>query len=274
MKFNFNVRWKFISNKNSKLYIHLPINDGNQKILSLELSKKPRKFFKEKYYSYAKYLTNKNIVIEAKIKANIRRIDKYKDTNDVRFLVREPKLLTSKTRKFVKGLSNAREIYDWIIKNIGRPKVLKHYLKDLTKDDSDDLRMAVCKKKAMCGGKSLLFVSMCRNLGIPARIVSGYFMRNGWSWLKNSKLHSKWFDMHIWAEFYQRGWWIPVDINIAQQTENDYFGKFPKYTFKNKDIRLAVSKGSRFMIDKKVRYSLQTSHFDKGRNLRISLVIK
>ncbi len=273
MRFKIKLKWKFLSRVKSNLYIHLPINDGNQKIISLDLSKKPSMFFKEKYYSYAKYKT-KGISISAKIMAQVKNIDKYKDVNDARFLTKEPKLLTSKTKRFVKNLSNARDVYDWIIENIGRPKSIKHYLKDLTKDDSEDLKMSIERRKATCGGKSLLFVSMCRNLGIPSRIVSGYFLRNGWARLRNAKFHKKWFDMHVWAEFYQRGWWIPVDINIAQQTGKDYFGKFPRYTFKKRDMRLVVSKGSYFSVDKKVRYIMQTGHFDKGKNLKIFLVIE
>jgi transglutaminase-like putative cysteine protease len=273
MIFSIKLKWDFISNKSSNLYVHLPISNGNQKIVSLKLSKKPNLFFKEKYYSYAKYKT-KSITVFADIKAKVKRINKYKDTNDVRFLAKEPNLITSKTRRFVKGLSNAREIYDWILENINRPKSLKHYLKDITKDDCADLKSAIEKKKAMCGGKSLLFVSMCRCIGIPARLVSGYFLRDGWVWLKNSNFHKNFLDMHVWAEFYKKGWWIPVDCNIAQQTGKDYFGKFPNYTFKHKDLRLAVSKGSYFLVDKRIRHSMQTGHFNRGKNLKLSVEVK
>lgn len=228
--------------------------------------------FREKYYSYAKYITKGNFV-SAKINANVRRIDKYKDNNDVRFLTKEPNLFMSKTKKFVKGLSSASEVYDWILKNIGFPKSLKHYLIDLTKDDTEDLQMAIRDKKAMCGGRSQLFVSMCRNLGIPSRKVTGYFMRDGWTWLRNAKLHKNWLDLHVWAEFYENGYWIPVDCNIAKQTGKDYFGKFPEKTFNNLDRRIVISKGSSFLVDRKVRHSLQTAHFDKGNNLKISLKV-
>ena len=80
-------------------------------------------------------------------------------------------------------------------------------------------------------------------------------------------------DLHVWAEFYENSWWIPVDCNVAQQTGKDYFGRFPAITFNHKDIRIAVSKGSHFLIDGKFRDSLQTAHFDKGENLKISLKI-
>lgn len=267
------LEWKLISKKRSVLYIYLPVNDGNQTIKNIEMSKIPKNFVREKYFSYAKYLTHGNFNVTAKINANVKRTDKYKEKCNQFFLKKEPGLLMNKTKKFVKDLANAREVYDWVLRNIGRPESIERYLVDLTEDNSVDLKMAVRERKAMCGGKSALFVSMCRNIGIPARVVTGYFMRDGWTWLKDSKFHKKWMDLHVWAEFYEKGWWLPVDCNIAQQTGKDYFGKFPDYTFKNKDRRIVISKGSRFLIDRKVRDSLQTAHFDKASNLKVSLKI-
>lgn len=42
MKKYFDLGWKFISKTTSKLYLYLPINDENQKIISLFLSKTPK----------------------------------------------------------------------------------------------------------------------------------------------------------------------------------------------------------------------------------------
>ncbi len=274
MKKKLMLNWNFVSNIQSKIYLHLPINDGNQKITSLELSKIPEELFREKYYSYAKYITKGNFNVSAKLTANIRRIGKYKDIKDKKFLMKEPNLFMGKTRKFVKGLSNAREVYEWIYKNIDFPNSLKHYLVDLTIGDTEDLIMAINKRKSMCGGRSTLFVSMCRNIEIPSRIVTGYFLRDGWTWLRNAKFHKSWMDLHVWAEFYENGYWIPVDCNIAKQTNIDYFGTFPEKTFNNIDRRIAVSKGSYFLVDGKVRHSLQTAHFDRGNNIRISLEVR
>lgn len=269
------LKWEFISKSPSKLYIHLPINAANQKILSMKLSEKPNLLVRKQYFSYAKYLTKGNFIVSAKIKARIKRIGKFKEVNNSIFLENEPFLLMNKTKKLAKGLNDAREVYEWILKNISRPKSLKDYLTDLTygSDNLRDLQRAITKREAMCGGKSLLFVSMCRFIGIPSRIVTGYFMRDGWTWLKNAKFHKSWLDLHVWAEFYDDGLWIPADVNIAQQTGNDYFGRFPTKTFKNRDLRIVISKGSYFLIDGKVRDSLQTAHFDKGKNLKVSLEV-
>ncbi len=265
----FRLNWKMVSSTNSKLYVYLPVNDGNQTIRDIKLSKEPLEIFREKYYSYVKYKTSGGFTVSAAVHAKVRGIDKYRDIGDSIFLKKEPVLMMDKTKKFTKGLSSAREVYEWVLKNIGFPKSLDHYLVDLTIDDKKDLIDAIEKRKAMCGGKSLLFVSMCRNLGIPARIVNGYFLKDGWTWLRNAKLNKSFMDLHVWAEFYENGWWIPVDCNIAQQTGKDYFGRFPE-----KCKRIAVSKGSYFLVGGKVKHSLQTAHFEKASNLKVSLKIK
>jgi CBS domain-containing protein len=57
----------------------------------------------------------------------------------------------------------------------------------------------------------------------------------------------------------------PIEANLSfQQME----AAIPKI-----DRRIAVSKGSYFLVDGKVRHSLQTAHFDNGNNLKVSLKI-
>ncbi|WP_306641255.1 7TM domain-containing protein [Sanyastnella coralliicola] len=54
--------------------------------------------------------------------------------------------------------------------------------------------------EASCNGKSRLFVALCRNKGIPARLVGGLIMDQG------SKKTT-----HQWAEVYMGGFWVPFD---------------------------------------------------------------
>ncbi len=54
--------------------------------------------------------------------------------------------------------------------------------------------------EASCNGKSRLFVALCRNKGIPARLVGGLILEN------DSKRTS-----HQWAEVYVDGVWVPMD---------------------------------------------------------------
>ncbi|HRW95881.1 MAG TPA: transglutaminase domain-containing protein, partial [Bacteroidales bacterium] len=57
-----------------------------------------------------------------------------------------------------------------------------------------------------CGQVSLLFISMCRSLGIPARWESGWM------------LHPGAVNLHDWAEAYLEGvGWIPVDQSFGLQ---------------------------------------------------------
>ena len=59
-----------------------------------------------------------------------------------------------------------------------------------------------------CGQVSLLFISMCRSLGIPARWESGWM------------LHPGAVNLHDWAEAYLEGvGWIPVDQSFGLQPE-------------------------------------------------------
>ncbi len=150
---------------------------------------------------------------------------------------------------------------------------MDHYFKELNGpgEDYKDLVM-VDKSVCMCGGKSLLFISMCRNIGIPARKVNGFFLRNGWVNLRDEVMHDDWLDLHVWAEFYDKGYWHPVDINIAQQTHKDYFGSFPEKLFNRKDERLVISTGSYFKVEGKEFDYLQTAYTGKN-NVKESLIV-
>ena len=76
---NFILEWEFFSKKSSVLYIHLPISDDNSIINSIKLSVKPNKIIKNKYYSYAEYLTSGDFKVSASVKASVKRITKFKE---------------------------------------------------------------------------------------------------------------------------------------------------------------------------------------------------
>lgn len=57
------------------------------------------------------------------------------------------------------------------------------------------------QNKASCNGKSRLFVALCRNRGIPARLIGGLI-------LENTKKRTS----HLWSEVYIHGKWIPFDV--------------------------------------------------------------
>ncbi len=76
-----------------------------------------------------------------------------------------------------------------------------------------------------CGQVTLLYIAMCRYLGIPARWQSGFMLHPGWD------------NLHDWCEIYIEGMgWIPVDVSFGVQqwgkTEAEryfYFGGIDAY---------------------------------------------
>ncbi|MCS7032976.1 MAG: transglutaminase domain-containing protein [Phycisphaerae bacterium] len=78
--------------------------------------------------------------------------------------------------------------------------------------------------KGDCGVAAMLFITLCRAAGVPARWQSGWTTRpEGWN-------------MHDWAEIYVAPWgWIPVDASYGRQpSENPairdfYFGHTDSY---------------------------------------------
>ncbi len=83
---------------------------------------------------------------------------------------------------------------------------------------------ALATSKGDCGIYSMLFISMCRAAGIPARWQSGWETKpEGWN-------------MHDWAEFYVEPWgWLPADTSYGLQKSDDprvrefYFGHQDAY---------------------------------------------
>jgi len=75
-----------------------------------------------------------------------------------------------------------------------------------------------------CGVQAMLFITMCRGAGIPARWQSGWESKPG-DW-----------NMHDWVEFYVEPWgWLPADPSYGLQKSEDpdirdfYFGHQDAY---------------------------------------------
>lgn len=84
-----------------------------------------------------------------------------------------------------------------------------------------------------CGQVSLLFISMCRSIGIPARWQSGWMLHPGSE------------NLHDWAEAYIEGvGWIPVDQSFGLQTiPSDKTSLLPEGAGTPEDLRLFFSRG-------------------------------
>ncbi len=83
---------------------------------------------------------------------------------------------------------------------------------------------ALTSKRGDCGVQSMLFITLCRAAGIPARWQSGWETKPG-DW-----------NMHDWAEFYVEPWgWLPADVSYGYQNDPDpavrtfFFGHIDSY---------------------------------------------
>jgi len=66
------------------------------------------------------------------------------------------------------------------------------------------------RRRGDCGVQAILFITMCRIAGVPARWQSG-FETKPWGW-----------NMHDWAEFYVEPWgWLPADPSYGLRKSDD-----------------------------------------------------
>ncbi len=91
-------------------------------------------------------------------------------------------------------LLSAKKIYDWVSRNI-KYSFAREYS---TIDNISDY--CLTKEYGDCGQEAMLFITLCRYNGIPARWQSGWFT------FPNAK------DIHDWTEIFVLPYgWIPVD---------------------------------------------------------------
>lgn len=130
--------------------------------------------------------------------------------------------ITAKARELVgdeqNPLARARKIYMWIVENVRWCPEEEYCIMPCI--PAKVLRT----RQGDCGAQSLLFITMCRIAGIPARWQSGWETKPiGWN-------------MHDWAEFYVEPWgWVPADCSYGLQRSTDpairefYFGHLDSY---------------------------------------------
>lgn len=83
---------------------------------------------------------------------------------------------------------------------------------------------ALSSRRGDCGVQTMLFITMCRAAGVPARWQSGWVTQpDAWN-------------MHDWAEIHVEPWgWLPVDVSYGLQESDDpairefYFGHLDAY---------------------------------------------
>ncbi len=161
------------------------------------------------------------------------------DTSDAtyrRFTSEGPNIVFTKrierlSRTIVGGETNpllkARRIYDWVARNI-RYSFAREY--STIRNVSD---YCLTKEYGDCGQEAMLFITLCRFNGIPARWQSGWFFFPGGK------------DIHDWTQIYINPYgWVPVDpymgirasryMNDLSRVQRDsvrdfYFGGLDQY---------------------------------------------
>jgi transglutaminase-like putative cysteine protease len=240
-KFKIKFVWEIKCKEKCNVWLALPIQTPHQKILNLNISKEPEKIINKDLYSYLYFKTNNREKIECNLELVLKKISKYKDICNNRFLKDNRLLQLKKIRPMALKLGTPKNFYEWIINNIKFPRDLSKYLSNLNWIESS--WNVLKNKEGECGGKSLLFVSLCRSVGIPARIVSGYFLKSGKINLLNAKFDKNSLELHQWSEFFDGKFWVPVDCSLAQEENRNYFGKFHEYRIViSKDINIKLIK--------------------------------
>lgn len=115
-------------------------------------------------------------------------------------------------------LLKARKIFRWVCENL-------RYCSEMEYSTISNLSAKAFEtRRGDCGVQGILFITMCRCAGVPARWQSGWETKpSGWN-------------MHDWAEIYVQPWgWLPVDPSYGLQDHPDpkvhefYFGHLDPY---------------------------------------------
>lgn len=144
-------------------------------------------------------------------------------------------------------LSQARRIFDWVFEHITYnaeeeygiiPSLAEH---------------ALARRRGDCGVQAMLFIAMCRCVGIPARWQSGWqTQRHRWN-------------MHDWCEFFVEPFgWLPADPSYGWREHVDprvrsfYFGNLDAY-------RMVVSRDyGRDLVPPKASLRSEPLDFQRG----------
>ena len=121
----------------------------------------------------------------------------------------------------INPLLKARRIYDYVVRNIA------YAAEEEYGTISGLSEKALRTGRGDCGVMAMLFITLCRAAGVPARWQSGFQTQPGDH------------DMHDWAEFYIAPYgWLPADLSRGYQASegtNDaeiydfYFGHLDSY---------------------------------------------
>jgi len=112
-------------------------------------------------------------------------------------------LAASIARDETNPLRIARALYDWCADHVGYSYAREYSTIGCIPDE------VLRTRRGDCGQSTLLFLTLCRLRGIPARWQSGWVIQPGRE------------NMHDWCEIRIEPWgWLPVDVNTAIETNH------------------------------------------------------
>lgn len=220
------------------LYLEKKAEKDKQTVFSMELS----------YTAHAEWFN----IDENKIKDYDKTSELYKEYTSER----APHIIFSDnikklSEKILQGETNpyrkAKKVFEWISNNIPWASALEY---------STLLNIpeyCLANKHGDCGIKSLLFMTMMRYNGIPAKWQSGWM------------LHPVEVNLHDWCEIYFEGLgWVPVDQSFGiQESKNEQV----KYFYSNgiDSYRLIVNDDySKPLYPAKIYPRSETVDFQRG----------
>ena len=113
----------------------------------------------------------------------------------------------------------ARRAYDWVTRN-----VVYSYMREYIAIDNI-VEYALLNRRGDCGVQALLFITLCRAMGVPARWQSG-------SHVKPDSIGS-----HDWAQFYVAPWgWLWADPSFGGGARRDGDELLWNHYFGNLDV--------------------------------------
>ncbi len=203
-----NVRQEVIKEKNKSQHHNLSIQHqlNNNRLANWRAGKSR---FERQNIEYSFDFIGKHL--EYKIDRSLLLDDYIQDTLLNKFLL-ETESIQSKHRK-VDSIST-----NLIDKNYNLYNTLEAFydycfkIPSLNSAEQMTSLSVIKTNQANCNGKSRLFVALCRNSGIPARMVGGIILEN------TSKKTS-----HGWAEVYINKHWVPFDVL------NNHFASLPAH---------------------------------------------
>jgi transglutaminase-like putative cysteine protease len=101
-------------------------------------------------------------------------------------------------------LEKARRVFRWVSQNIPWCSEMEYGI------ISNISEKGLTARRGDCGVQGLVFVTLCRAAGVPARWQSGWQTKPG-DW-----------NMHDWSEFYVEPWgWLPADASYGVRDHAD-----------------------------------------------------